>query len=90
MHKEGINNILFRRVTRDILLELLKHGEHYATELAKNCNVTYSHVWVVLHTLEKEGLINTKKEGRIVWIEVQPKGIRVANKVSEILQILKK
>ncbi len=63
-------------------------NEVYASNLAKMIDCTYSHVVKILQQMEKEGLINFDRQGRLKLLTLTKKGMDVANKIDEIRQVL--
>lgn len=61
---------------------------NYASELSNQIDATYSHTVKVLQRMEKLGLIEHRKEGRKKIIELTDKGDRIAEKCSELLQVI--
>ncbi|HLC85583.1 MAG TPA: winged helix DNA-binding protein, partial [Candidatus Nanoarchaeia archaeon] len=60
----------------------------YASSLAKQIDCTYSHVVKILQELEKEGLVNFDKQGRLKLLTLTKKGTDVADHISRIKQLI--
>ena len=58
--------------------------EIYASSLAKNVDCTYSHVVKILQEMEREGLINFDKQGRLKLLCLTKKGEQVADAIDKI------
>ena len=63
-------------------------AEVYASSLAKNIDCTYSHVVKILQHMEKEGLINFDKQGRLKLLTLTKKGSEVANRIDDVRLML--
>lgn len=63
-------------------------AEVYASSLAKQIDCTYSHVVKILQQMEREGLINFEKQGRLKLLTLTKKGSDVATKIDEIRNVL--
>jgi len=84
-----IFNVFFREKPAMMLVELKNaKNEVYASNLAKMIDCTYSHVVKILQQMEKEGLINFDRQGRLKLLTLTKKGMDVANKIDEIRQVL--
>ena len=64
----------------------LKHakGEVYASSLAKSIDCTYSHVVKVLQEMEKAGLVNFEKQGRLKLLSLTKTGAEIASHIDGI------
>jgi DNA-binding MarR family transcriptional regulator len=63
-------------------------SEIYASSLAKQIDCTYSHVVKILQEMEKSGLINFDKQGRLKLLSLTKKGMEVADNIDRIRTIL--
>jgi len=63
-------------------------SEVYASSLAKQIDCTYSHVVKVLQEMQKEGLINFDKQGRLKLLTLTKKGHEVAGRIDDIRTLL--
>jgi len=61
----------------------------YGSILAKEVDCTYSHAVKILQTLEKLGLVQFEKKGRVKLIKLTKKGKEVADNI-ELIQTLVK
>ena len=72
-----------------MLVELMNaKGELYASSLAKKIDCTYSHVVKVLQEMEKSGLINFDKQGRLKLLTLTKKGSEIADNIDRIKNVL--
>ena len=80
---------LFREKPAMMLVELKNSkAEVYASSLAKTIDCTYSHVVKILQDMEKEGLINFDKQGRLKLLTLTKKGQDIALKIDDVRTIL--
>jgi len=72
-----------------MLVELMNSkGDLYASLLAKKIDCTYSHVVKVLQEMEKNGLINFDKQGRLKLLSLTKAGNDVAAGIEKIRSTL--
>ena len=50
----------------------------YVSKLARDTNVTYSHTTRVVNEMKRLGWINVVKDGRVSYIDITIKGIKLA------------
>lgn len=87
--EENIFNVLFREKPALMLVELMNaKGELYASSLAKKIDCTYSHVVKVLQEMERSGLINFDKQGRLKLLSLTKAGNDVAESIEHIRSLL--
>ena len=81
--------MFFREKPAMMLVELKNaKAEVYASSLAKQIDCTYSHVVKILQQMQREGLINFDKQGRLKLLTLTKKGQEAANKIDEIRNLL--
>ena len=89
MQNKEIFNVLFREKPAMMLIELKNaKGEIYASSVAKQVDCTYSHVVKVLQEMQKAGLINFEKQGRLKLLTLTKMGQEVADKIDGIRTVL--
>lgn len=82
MVDEKIFNVIFREKPAMMLVTLKNSkGSIYASSLAKQIDCTYSHVVKVLQEMEKAGLMNFEKQGRLKLLSLTKKGEEIANHI---------
>ncbi len=88
MNKE-IFNVFFREKPT-MMLVILKNSKNpiYASSLAKQTDCTYSHVVKVLQQMEKFGLVNFEKQGRLKLLTLTKKGEDVTDFINKIISTL--
>ena len=59
-------------------------NETYASSLAKAVDCTYSHVVKVLQQMEKAGLVNFNKQGRLKLLTLTKKGHEIASHMDAV------
>ncbi len=80
-----IYKILFREKPAMMLVELRNAKcEVYASSLAKNVDCTYSHFVKILQEMQREGLINFDKQGRLKLLTLTKKGEGVADSIDKV------
>ena len=84
-----IFKVFFREKPAMMLVELKNaKSEVYASSLAKQIDCTYSHVVKILQEMEREGLINFDKQGRLKLLALTKKGTDVANRIDDVRGML--
>ena len=63
-------------------------SEIYASSLAKQIDCTYSHVVKILQDLQREGLINFDKQGRLKLLTLTKKGAEVADHIDKVRTLI--
>ena len=63
-------------------------AEVYASSLAKQIDCTYSHVVKILQEMEREGLVNFDKQGRLKLLTLTKKGQDVATRIDDVRGLL--
>jgi len=89
MENKKIFNVFFREKPAMMLVGLknAKSGV-YASSLAKTVDCTYSHVVKILQEMQKAGLINFEKQGRLKLLTLTKSGAEVAEHIDNIRNIL--
>ncbi|HLC65765.1 MAG TPA: winged helix DNA-binding protein [Candidatus Nanoarchaeia archaeon] len=88
MEKKEIFNVFFREKPAMMLVELKNSKEVYASSLAKQVDCTYSHVVKILQEMEKSGLVNFEKQGRLKLLTLTKTGSEVAEHIDGIRTLL--
>ena len=89
MQNKEIFNVFFREKPAMMLIGLknTKTGV-YASSLAKSIDCTYSHVVKILQHMQKAGLVNFEKQGRLKLLTLTKSGSDVADHIDNIRNIL--
>ena len=89
MPNKEIFSVFFREKPAMMLVELKNaKGEVYASSIAKTVDCTYSHVVKILQEMQKAGLINFEKQGRLKLLTLTKTGVEVAEKIDGIRTLL--
>ncbi|HLG24505.1 MAG TPA: winged helix DNA-binding protein [Candidatus Nanoarchaeia archaeon] len=89
VNNKEIFNVFFREKPAMMLVELRNaKSEIYASSIAKQVDCTYSHVVKILQQMQKAGLINFEKQGRLKLLTLTKTGADVAEKIDGIRAIL--
>ena len=76
------------------VLALLAIGEMmesaYAAMIAKHIDSTFPHTSSILTELESQGLVKSRPEGRIRYLELTDRGRRIAEALQELSDLLQK
>ncbi|MCP3683439.1 MAG: hypothetical protein GY861_12195 [bacterium] len=89
MENSEIFNVFFREKPAMMLVGLKNaKSEVYASSLAKSIDCTYSHVVKILQEMEKSGLINFEKQGRLKLLTLTKNGSEVAEHIDAIKNLL--
>ncbi|NOZ80452.1 MAG: winged helix DNA-binding protein [DPANN group archaeon] len=85
MTNKNIFNVFFREKPAMMLVKLnTSKSDIYASSLAKLIDCTYSHVVKILQAMEKAGLVNFEKQGRLKLLTLTKKGQEVATHIEHI------
>lgn len=88
-NNKKIFNVFFREKPAMMLVNLKNAKEEvYASSLAKQIDCTYSHVVKILQEMEKAGLINFEKQGRLKLLTLTKKGNEAAEHIDNIRVLL--
>lgn len=80
-----IFNVFFREKPAMMLVNLRNAKiDVYASSLAKKIDCTYSHVVKILQQMEKSGLVNFEKHGRLKILTLTKLGNDVAEGIDKI------
>jgi len=89
MTNEKVFNVFFREKPAMMLVSLKNaKGEVYASNLAKQIDCTYSHVVKILQEMQKAGLIDFDKQGRLKLLTLTKTGTEVAEHIEKIRNLL--
>lgn len=82
---DAIFNVFFREKPAMMLIHLKNSKlDIYASSLAKKIDCTYSHVVKILQQMEKAGLVNFEKTGRLKLLTLTKKGEDIANMIDSV------
>jgi len=83
--KEKFGPKLFLRPKPVKMLVELRSGPKYATLLAREVNITYSHTVKLLDTFNDIGLISFEKKGRIKIIKLTDLGEDISHALESVM-----
>lgn len=85
MQNKEIFNVFFREKPAMMLVHLKNaKNQMYASSLAKHIDCTYSHVVKILQEMEKEGIVNFDKQGRLKLLSLTKKGQDIAEHIDNV------
>ena len=85
---DKLKNFVFRTAIPEILLHLLEHKDgEYVSTISYELNITYSHVSKMLKILSNNRVIKIEREGRTKFINLTPKGIKIAKLIEAIMKV---
>ena len=83
--EKRIFSVFFREKPAMMLTNLYNtKTDIYASSLSKQIDCTYSHVVKILQQMEKAGLVNFEKQGRLKLLSLTKKGSDVASHIEGI------
>ncbi len=82
-------DVFFRKKPALMLIALKKSSRaRYGSLLAKEVDCTYSHAVKILQGLQKIGLVEFEKKGRIKIIKLTRRGLEIANHMERVKELL--
>jgi predicted transcriptional regulator len=82
-------DVFFRKKPAMMLIALKKNTRaRYGSILAKEVDCTYSHAVKILQGLEKIGLVQFEKKGRIKLIKLTKRGLEIADLIEKVRELL--
>ncbi len=89
MKNRKIFGVFFREKPAMMLVNLLRsNSEMYASSLAKSVDCTYSHIVKILREMQKAGIVNFRKEGRLKILTLTKKGEDLAKSIDVAVNLL--
>jgi predicted transcriptional regulator len=89
--KKGLHYFFLRRKPVMILVNLAKDEKlRYASALAKEVDCTYSHTVKLLSMMQKNGLVEFNKRGRLKTLNLTPVGREIAGTLSKTMGLFDK
>lgn len=90
MAKKDSFDTFFRKKPALMLVALSKSSRsRYGSILAKEIDCTYSHAVKILQGMEKLGLVEFEKQGRIKTIKLTRKGSEIADCIGKAKELLR-
>lgn len=75
---EGLERIFLREKPTQALLAVGEMNPAYAAKVAKRIDSTFPHTSSILSLLEEHGLIRSRPEGRVRYLELTERGKKIA------------
>jgi DNA-binding MarR family transcriptional regulator len=82
-----MHDIFFQEKSKLILLALMDK-EKYISEIATEVKSTYAHTFNLLRTMEDNGIVKAKKDGRTKYVRLTPRGSKLAEVLMKFESIL--
>jgi DNA-binding MarR family transcriptional regulator len=86
---EGLERIFLREKPTQALLAVGDMNPAYAAVVAKRIDSTFPHTSSILSQLEKHGLIRSRPEGRVRYLELTERGKQIASALRDLRDLLK-
>jgi DNA-binding MarR family transcriptional regulator len=87
---DPLERLFLREKPASALLAVGEMEPAYAALVAKRIDSTFPHTCSILSQLESQGLIRSRPEGRIRYLELTERGKRVALALQELSDLLKR
>lgn len=86
---KDVFDVFFRKKPALMLIALKKSSKaRYGSILAKEVDCTYIHAVKILQGLEKIGLVQFEKKGRIKLIKLTKRGQEIADHIEQVKELL--
>jgi|TARA_B100001971_G_C18181010_1_gene532785 predicted transcriptional regulator len=82
-------DIFFQKKSKLLLLSLSKGTKKYVSEISIEIKTTYAHTFNLIKYMENDGIVKTKKKGRIKYVKLTSKGLQLADLIGKFDSILK-
>ncbi len=86
--RDPLQRLFLREKPSLALLALREMEPVYAAQIAKHIDSTFPHTTTILGELEEHGLITSRPEGRIRYLELTDRGRQVAAALKELSELL--
>lgn len=83
-----LERLLLREKPSRALLAIGEMDQAYAAVVAKQIDSTFPHTSSILAQLEESGLIKSRPEGRVRYLELTERGKKVAHIVKNLIELL--
>jgi DNA-binding MarR family transcriptional regulator len=85
---EGLDRIFLREKPTQALLAVGEMNPAYAAKVAKRIDSTFPHTSSILSQLEGHGLIRSRPEGRVRYLELTERGKKIAAALKGLSDLL--
>ena len=79
---------LFARPKPCRIMTLLRDGEMHLSKLAKSSDTTYVYVTKLVTQMQRDGLVSIEPKGKKKMVRLTEKGMKVANAISELKNLI--
>ncbi|MDM7912041.1 MAG: hypothetical protein QUS09_03000 [Methanotrichaceae archaeon] len=86
---EGLERIFLREKPTQALLAVGEMNPAYAAKVAKRIDSTFPHTSGILSLLEEHGLIRSRPEGRVRYLELTERGKKIATALKGLGDLLR-
>jgi DNA-binding MarR family transcriptional regulator len=83
-----LTDVFLYKMPTSLLLTIRTYDRTYVSVLAKECNCTYPHAVKTLWGMEKLGLVQSEKVGRVKYVQLTDHGKVVADSLSALVHSL--
>lgn len=87
---DGLERIFLREKPTQALLAVGDMNPAYAAVVAKRIDSTFPHTSSILSQLEEHGLIRSRPEGRVRYLELTERGKQIASALRDLKDLLRK
>ncbi len=86
---EGLERIFLREKPTQALLAVGEMNPAYAAKIAKRIDSTFPHTSSILSQLEEHGLVRSRPEGRVRYLELTDRGKKAAQALKDLRELLR-
>ena len=86
---EGLDRIFLREKPTQALLAVGEMNPAYAAKVAKRIDSTFPHTSSIISQLEEHGLIRSRPEGRVRYLELTERGKKIATALKGLSDLLR-
>jgi DNA-binding MarR family transcriptional regulator len=80
-------DVFLHKMPTSLLLAIRTYDRTYVSVLAKECNCTYPHAVKTLWGMEKLGLVESEKVGRVKYVQLTDHGKVVADSLNALVHL---
>ncbi|HYB58754.1 MAG TPA: hypothetical protein VEB88_00720 [Candidatus Acidoferrales bacterium] len=83
-----LTDVFLHKMPTSLLLTIRTYDRTYVSVLAKECNCTYPHAVKTLWGMEKLGLVQSEKIGRVKYVQLTDQGKLIADSLNDLVRNL--
>jgi len=83
-----MKDIFFHEKSKRLLLDLTSSGKKNVSEIAKDIDCTYAHTFNLVKAMERQGILRSKKDGRVKLVSLTGHGKELASMMRDIEALL--